>query len=75
MRLISALAGTTTSITFACSPEILLVTENLRVMHEEPLHPHKVTVWCTVYARRVIGLECENLSPEVLSGVMKNIIK
>jgi hypothetical protein len=30
-------------------------TENPRVMHEEPLHPLKVTVWCGVYVGRVIG--------------------
>lgn len=30
-------------------------TENPRVMHEEPLHPLKATVWCGVYARGVIG--------------------
>nr|CAH7725913.1 unnamed protein product [Callosobruchus chinensis] len=29
--------------------------ENLRVMHEEPLHPLKATVWCSVHAGGVIG--------------------
>ncbi|CAB3238242.1 unnamed protein product [Arctia plantaginis] len=30
-------------------------TENPRVMHEEPLHPLKVTAWCAVHAGGVIG--------------------
>jgi Helix-turn-helix domain (DUF4817) len=30
-------------------------TENPRVIHEEPLHPLKVTAWCAVYAGGVIG--------------------
>uniref|UniRef100_A0A8D9EM93 Transposase n=1 Tax=Cacopsylla melanoneura TaxID=428564 RepID=A0A8D9EM93_9HEMI len=30
-------------------------TENPRICHEEPLHSLKVTVWCGVYAGKVIG--------------------
>lgn len=30
-------------------------TENPRILHEVPLHPLKVTVWCGIYGRNVIG--------------------
>lgn len=46
-------------------------SENPRVFHETPLHPQKVTVWCCIHAKNVVGpyfFENENGQTTTVTG-------
>lgn len=52
------------------------IADSLKIIHEHPFHPQKVTVWCSMTCERIIDLYCiEDDNRRTVTGVVDSYRK